>query len=134
MRKMMMTFVLCNHISNLCLICHNGRWEKNNKSEHKILHYHVKKYCTTEWPRKKRSLAVFTPLETPRWFLMMEISPKHCQTPSIGWTHYILYLLYTIWASLESLVVDEFPLKQPNNKEIHCTSQWYPIRLKHDIP
>ena len=46
---MMMTFVSCNHISNLCLICHNGGWEKNNKSEHKILHCHVKKYCTAMW-------------------------------------------------------------------------------------
>ena len=44
---MMMTFVQCNHISNLCLICHNGGWEKNNKSEHKILRCHAKKYYTT---------------------------------------------------------------------------------------
>ena len=39
--------VQSNHMSNLSLICHNGRWGENNKSEHKIVHHTDEMYFTT---------------------------------------------------------------------------------------
>ena len=39
--------VQSNHMSNLSLICHNGRWGENNKSEHKIVHHTDEIYFTT---------------------------------------------------------------------------------------
>ena len=39
--------VQSNHMSNLSLICHNGRWGENNKSEHKTVHHNDEIYFTT---------------------------------------------------------------------------------------
>ena len=103
-----MTFVSCNHISNLCLICHNGGWEKNNKSEHKILHCHVKKYCTDMWKNTALPCQEILHYHTKKYYMTITKYCKNCKCcPMSHFLEGLLWILRMMFSEMHIISVSK---------------------------